>query len=58
MSAGNREKVRQAPVTVVIGMDMAFATARACGASGIGIHHALLDPAVLAAARAADAPYR
>ena len=36
-----------------IGMDMAFATARGCGASGIGIHHALLDPAVLAAARAA-----
>lgn len=36
-----------------IGMAGVFATARACGAAGIGIHQSLLDPDVLAAARAA-----
>jgi glycerophosphoryl diester phosphodiesterase len=36
-----------------IGMDGVFATARACGASGLGIHQSLLDPDVLASARAA-----
>jgi len=36
-----------------IGMDAVFATARSCGASGVGIHHSLLDATVLSAARAA-----
>lgn len=36
-----------------IGSDAAFATAKGCGASGIGIHHSLLDAAVLSASRAA-----
>jgi len=35
-----------------IGRDMAFATARSCGASGIGLHHTVIDPETLAAARA------
>jgi glycerophosphoryl diester phosphodiesterase len=36
-----------------IGQDMAFATARSCGATAIGINHTLISPQVLAAARAA-----
>lgn len=36
-----------------VGQEMAIATAKSCGASGIGIHHALLDASVLAAVRAA-----
>lgn len=36
-----------------IGRDAVIATARDCGASGVGIHHTLLDPSVLAAVRAA-----
>lgn len=36
-----------------IGMAAVFATAKGCGASGVGIHHSLLDPGVLAAAREA-----
>jgi glycerophosphoryl diester phosphodiesterase len=36
-----------------IGMEAVFATARGCGASGVGIHHTLLDRDVLASARKA-----